>query len=980
MSDLLEIAIRPDVGDRWHDGTMPPTPLVAPMVGRDVEIARVRRLFEGALDGVPAAVLIEGEAGIGKSRLLREFAAEVADRAEVHVGWCLDLGRARTPYGPLTGILRSLVAAVGVENVRDALGTGAVALGMLLPEFVDALPDHDQVSPERVRDSVVDLIALAAARTPQVLVIEDLHWADESTLAILSFLLRTLDRGRVVLLLSSRSDDVRRGDAVSTFVAESSRSRLLERVQLRHLDADAVRALAEQIAGAPVSERALERLQERAEGVPFFVEEIACCAEGALPDSLRDILLTRFDRLDDDARRVVQVASGAERPLTHELLAELVDLPDGRLDDAIREAVAGGILVAVDEHYRFRHALLREAVHDDLLPGERSRLHRAYAEAITVAGQERGADAGDAAALAYHWRLAQDDRRALAAAVEAMFQAKKRYAFASAARFGELALELWSQVPDAAAVAQIERPQLLLRLGSILRNAGDGERALAIVNVALGELDPETVDPGLYARLLRDKAVFRMNLARPGAVALLEQAIEVLERGRVDDDRLWANVLNLFASRNMILGDNPRALRIATESGARAAGAGQVDEESVAANVRGGALAHMGDIEGALREYALAGRLAQGSTAELRYRMNFSDMLCLTGRYRDAVEMAAGGLERTRFFGVERTSGSAMTQNMAVPLLELGQIERVEQLIERELAHDTLRVFRMYTIMTRVRVLSWRGRTDEAEELLREWASAFRETGVAERQIWYDLYTMRVDVALAGGDAARAVDAVIEMLDDDGPVLLHQPRMLLTAAWAIAEMRAAGGDAAASAARIRAAWNAQPWPASDSPWSVIVDALLTPAPDSLDAAVAASAGDDVPVHLRAVVQLEIARARVAAGDRAGAAGPLAAAAEIAAGLGHVPIIAAVEEFARAAGLAADTRHDDALLTAREQQVLDLIAEGLSNRQIGERLFISAKTVSVHVSAVLRKLEVSSRTEAAVRAGRRRAESPEQILR
>ena len=189
-------------------------------------------------------------------------------------------------------------------------------------------------------------------------------------------------------------------------------------------------------------------------------------------------------------KRQVQVVSGAERPLTHPLVTRLAGLAEARLDEAIREATLSGILVVADDDYRFRHALLREAVHDDLLPGERARLHRAYAEALEENGD--GSDTADSAALAYHWQLAQDDHRALAAAVAAMFDAKSRFAFASAARFGELALDLWIQVPDAESVVGLGRLEVLRTLGSVLRNAGDGERALAVVNLALDEVDPDT--------------------------------------------------------------------------------------------------------------------------------------------------------------------------------------------------------------------------------------------------------------------------------------------------------------------------------------------------------------------------------------------------------------------------------------------------------------------------------------------------------
>ncbi|QNA91529.1 MULTISPECIES: AAA family ATPase [unclassified Microbacterium] len=146
---------------------MPPSAPSAEMVGRAAELAEVRRLFAGVRDGMPAALLVEGEAGIGKSRLLREFAAGIEQTADVHAGWCLDLGAARTPYGPLTGILRSIVARMGVDRVHESVGVGAEALGMLLPELVDAPADRDRTSPERLRDAIASLIEAAAERAPR---------------------------------------------------------------------------------------------------------------------------------------------------------------------------------------------------------------------------------------------------------------------------------------------------------------------------------------------------------------------------------------------------------------------------------------------------------------------------------------------------------------------------------------------------------------------------------------------------------------------------------------------------------------------------------------------------------------------------------------------------------------------------------------------------------------------------------------------
>ncbi|MFC4138601.1 MULTISPECIES: helix-turn-helix transcriptional regulator [unclassified Microbacterium] len=953
-----------DVGGQWHDGGMPLISPSATMVGRDAELALLEQAFERAGGGEPASVLVGGEAGIGKTRLLAEFAQRLDGHATLLTGWCLDYGSMPVPYGPLPAIVRGALDALDDPSAQAA-GPGRAALRLLLPELGEGPIDRSAIAPEGLGEAIADVFEAAARQHPLVVVVEDLHWADPATLSILSFLLRALARERVMFILTCRTDEVGRGGAVRSFLAGAERARLLDRIGLERLDASAVRILAEALRGG-VDDAAFARMLERSEGVPFFVEELSCNADGPIPDTLREVLLARFDGLGDDAKRVVRLASASDGSVSHDLLATLAGLPDERLDEALREAMVASILaVRDDDAYGFRHALLREAVHDDLLPGERGRLHRAYAEAL----EARPADeCNRASELAFHWHQAHDPRRALDAAVRAMAQARTAYAFSSAARFGELALELWDQVPDAEELVGMPRIALLVQVGSILRNAGDTERALSVVDLALAEADERT-ELGLRVRLLRDKAQYLQNAGRPGAIEYAQKSLALMDDD-FDDQALRASVLVLLAGRLMISARFDESEEAASDAIRIGESIGSHSVISIAANLIAVCQMERGDLDSAYAWFRRAWEHAVDNSSKLKYRVNYSDALCLLGRNHEAIRVAEEGVAHARALGLERTSGSILTQNLVEPLQQLGAIDRAEELLANDLAVRTHRIFRVYTTASRIKALAWRGRIDEAVSLRDEWRARVDAAAEVETQVWYARLKSALDIELNAGRDDAAADLLDGLLDAPGDLPAHFARLLGESGWTVAALRADGkhARAAALADRLVAAWDALPDDLQHPHWGPVLRALLHPTADALRGALPHADDTDAPVLHAVLVRLELAKAVLAErGDRAEAAEALAEASAISERVGHVRLARDVAEFTAASGLAhGHSRGDGAELTERERQVLDLISEGRSNREIADQLFISIKTVSVHVSSILRKLGVASRTEAAAR--------------
>ena len=346
----------------------------------------------------------------------------------------------------------------------------------------------DRIDRADLFESVHAILEQLGRSAPLLLVIEDVHWADQSTRELLSFLFTRRFESGVRVLASYRSDDLHRRHPLRTAAAEWSRLPGITRLDLGRLPDDDVRSLVRSLHPSPLADRDLRGIVERAEGNAFFTEELVAAAElgtGSLPGGLADLLLVRLDQLDDSGRQVVRAAAVSGRRVSHELLDRVTGVGPGALDAALRAAVERNVLVpAGGDGYAFRHALLAEAVYDDLLPGERVRLHAAYVEALTT-----HRIAGTAAELARHGRAANDLVTAARASIAAGDEAMTVGGPDEAARHYETALELVSDPTVAAALGDdVNVVDLVLRTCEAAVAAGQVFRAIALAQDQLHSL------------------------------------------------------------------------------------------------------------------------------------------------------------------------------------------------------------------------------------------------------------------------------------------------------------------------------------------------------------------------------------------------------------------------------------------------------------------------------------------------------------
>jgi len=929
------------------------------LVGRDAEMQRFTEAFGLAASGGQRAVVVSGEAGIGKSRLVSEFLAAIDSAADVVIGSCYET-QDIAPFVPVRQILRQLPGAVGDERWDAAIAPVALTLAGLLPAGLASAAEHD-LSPARVHEALDLVFEELSLERPLVIVIEDLHWADPSTLGLLGALLRYRTSGRRLLVLTYRTDDVPRGHPLRAFLNDVDRGRLATRVDLAPLPRDAVERMVLETRGRAAAPDELDRLVDRSDGIPFFVEELLGLADDQLADSLRDLVLARYDRMTEATRRVLRVLAIGER-IDHRVLAGVaaeLGIASGTLDDAVREATADGIMTIGAGGYAFRHALTREAIADEILPGEKERLHAAYARQLDYA-----ANPTVASEAARHWLAAHEPERAFDAYLAALADARATFSFRAQSAILERLVEIWPLVPEADELAGLSRARAVIAAAQAADRAGLTSRVRPLLDVAESLLAPSDRRGRGELRQLQHAHAASSGRAAEAAASGLE-ALEML--APFDDDAAVGARARIHAS----LGGLPSeaiADRAAHGAQARAyaAALGDTDLEAYVRVALAVEAFEAGDDRTALdlRDFARNASFVSPE-AELRLVLNTVDGLHRVGRFAEAVELGRFGVARADALQHGRTWGTLISANLSDALAAAGALDEARRYADRAVTAPAVD-FASYGVRQLVRLDVLADRLDEAEALLRAHADLLREPDLSDEEV-QGLRVARAELALARGDAGAAWVELRPLADDlaDGIPASEVFAPLATACDLAAALRSTGAGAAEVAGFIERALALLPPTERSARWHAIAEAHVTDAPEAWQRA--ADAADHPSVHRWLLAPVLLRQAQRLASD--GARGPARAVAERARGTAQA--IGAARDDLRAAQLLARLVGSGARsggLTPRERDVLLLLRDGLTNRQIGERLFLSPKTVSVHVTALMRKLDASSRTEAAVRGG------------
>jgi DNA-binding CsgD family transcriptional regulator len=969
----------------------------AAFVGRAFELSVLRDAWTSASSGRPCWVFVEGEAGIGKTRLVAEFARDVSVQgATVLVGNCPPIAPGLVPFAPIAELLREL----GPSVADGMTHRHAEAIARLVDVDLPAGPSRMPGEGERAQLLVAVRAALErrCGTGPLLVVFEDLHWADASTREVLAFLASQPPRGPVMFVATYR-DDERAADLPVWSLVDRLYRTGGRRLDLQRFGREEMIGLLDGLIGHRPDDRMIDAVIARSEGNPFLAEELvaADALSGVLPEGLRNLLLARTEVLSPAARQVIGLAAVAGVAIDDDLLQPAWLAAFGQttaLAEALRRAVAAGVLLGVpgQRRYAFRHALVRDAVYDDLLPTNRSRWHREIAACLAraVDGSRGAGHAELAARIAHHWLAAGDRPRALAAAIVAAEAAEQTLAFGEASRQYRTAVDLWAQLSAAAAgISSIALSELYERAASASYMSGDSDRAVTEVTLAI-ELTDREREPTRAGLMHERRAHYRFAAGHPYSDTLTDATTAV---DLVPDEPAPARALVLAAmGAELMYGHRfTDAIAVAERALVLARSMGTAPKVVAhALSTLGISRAYSGDVAAGVELAEESVRVAaQDDDTPYLYRCytNLSCVLMLADLPR-AAQVAIEGAKGACRDGLAGTYGNFLTGNAIDALLSIGEWAQAAALLAdgvSDAGADPISIANL--VISSVLLAAWRG---DGLALARDLASidgALSRGGhpdmrgrlavaAAEATIWSRDYPAALRYIRAAADAEAGTDD-IDM----------RPRVAATGLRLLADWPAGHSESGQQRDELAkrmlglvAESNRHRPPGVESlaflQTAEAEAARLADTTDEIAWRSAIKAWERVPApHRVGYARLRLAEALLAGqGKRRQAEAELGAVLDVAERLGA----RGLAEEARCLAVRARLRPavadpadpaDQLGLTPRERDVLKLVCAGRTNRQIATELFISPKTAELHVSHILAKLGVTTRGEAAAIAHR-----------
>ncbi len=962
------------------------------LVGRQGEYTRLTSLLEDA-SGTHPLILIAGEAGIGKSRLLEHALGDAQARGAIVLsGSCIPFAGRTLPYGPIVDALRPR----SDDSLREELSTlrRDLRLALAVADGQGAGVD-DSTAQAHVFEAVIEALERASEATDVVVAIEDLHWSDSATRDLLAFMVVSRWSSRVSLVATMRTDEPNR--ALRSLLAELDRARQLERIDLSPLDEDGVRDIVAGILGERPERALVEVLSRRSGGNPFFVEELMATARGdaSLPPNLGEILLARVASLPDDVQEVLRSLAviGDSSPAV--LLTAVTGHEPAVLEQRLRDAEEAHVVGADGGGYAFRHALMREALYADLPPARRRAIHGHIAETLEApAGEGLLPPAARALAVALHWDAADRAEAALPALIRAAGVALTSHAYADAVQLYRRCLARWQQHPPQVGSIDGDLAMIHERAAEAAFLADDIDAAIDLVRraIALTDADAEPTRAGILQQRLGE------YLWQHGLEA---ESLDFTARGYAlvpaDGSEARAMVASAWARALTLVSRYSDALEVVEEAVRIGRALGSTVATGMSLAVRGLAHSNTDNLAAGLRDVTEAIQLAIESKNPEVEAFAYLDASWTVGIVhgdpRKALELVAEWEELQRRGGLERSRGMWLAGVAGAMHMRLGSWEEADAIVSGALRQPSRGPVRLELLENAGLLRVWQGRVDEAARIFDE-IMALGRTAVGSPIVGSTL-AVAIEHQVWRGEPAAGVglldDALQRLQEPDDPIAtrhlyavgmracadeVDRVRLLRSSEADIAGLRERAARVC-ERGRYAGLTNLTARQPETLAWATQGGAELARIDRSADEAEAWRAAADAWSSMGLAAQEAYARWRegaawLARDERTSAVAAIERGYAQAIAVGAGAIRAALEHLASRARLRLPTVIDGQAgghrrrlgLTPREAEVLALVARGMTNRQIAGELYITEKTASAHVSNILAKLDVRSRTHAA----------------